>query len=78
MRAVRAWFARLGEFVFRGRRDVELAAEMESHLQMHIADGVRSGLAPEEAQRQAVLALGASTKRKRVIATAVASLYWKP
>src|SRR5579864_4910055 len=58
MRAIRAWLARLGELAFRKRRDLELAAEMESHLQMHIADGVRAGLAPEEARRQAVLALG--------------------
>src|ERR1700757_1917481 len=58
MRAVRAWFVRLGEFVYRQRRDVELTAEMESHLQMHIEDGVRAGLTPEEARRQAVIALG--------------------
>ena len=64
MRAIRAWFARLGELVFRQRRDLELAAEMESHLQMHIADGVRSGLAPEEARRQAVLALGGIDQTK--------------
>jgi putative ABC transport system permease protein len=64
MRAIRAWLARLGELVFRHRRDLELAAEMESHLQMHIADGVRSGLAPEEARRQAVLALGGIDQTK--------------
>jgi len=64
MRAIRAWFARLGELAFRQRRDLELAAEMESHLQMHIADGVRSGLAPEEARRQAVLALGGIDQTK--------------
>jgi len=58
MRFLRAWFARLGELVFKQRRDVELAAEMESHLQMHIADGIRAGLAPEEARRQAMLTLG--------------------
>jgi putative ABC transport system permease protein len=58
MRAVRAWLARLGELVFKRRRDVELAAEMESHLQMHIADGIHAGLAPEEARRQAMLTLG--------------------
>jgi hypothetical protein len=64
MRAVRAWFVRLDELVFRRRRDLELAAEMESHLQMHIADGVRSGLAREEARRQAVLALGGIDQTK--------------
>src|ERR1700726_2804407 len=64
MRAIRAWLARLGELAFRQRRDLELAAEMESHLQMHIADGVLSGLAPEEARRQAVLALGGIDQTK--------------
>lgn len=58
MRAIRAWFARLGELVFRQRRDLELAAEMESHIQMHVEDGVRAGLAPDEARRRALIALG--------------------
>ena len=58
MRFLRAWFARLGELVFKQRRDVELAAEMESHLQMHIEDSIRAGLEPEEARRQAAIALG--------------------
>ena len=58
MRSVRAWIARLGEFVFKQRRDLELAAEMESHLEMHIADGIRAGLTSDEARRQAFIALG--------------------
>ena len=58
MRSMRVWLARLGEFVFKRRRDLELAAEMQTHLQMHIEDGVRAGLTPEEARRQACLALG--------------------
>jgi len=58
MRSVLVWFARLGELVFKQRRDMELAAEMETHLDMHIADGVRAGLTVDEARRRAVLALG--------------------
>jgi len=64
MRTLRALLARLGELFFRRRREVELTAEMESHLQMHVADGVRSGLAPQEARRQAVLALGGIDQTK--------------
>ena len=64
MRSVRVWFARLGELVFKRRRDLELAAEMESHLQMHIADGVRAGLTAEEAHRQALIALGGIDQTK--------------
>ena len=64
MRAVRAWFVRLGEVVFKQRRDAELAAEMESHLQMHIEDGIRAGMMPSEARRQAVIALGGVEQTK--------------
>ena len=64
MRAVRAWFVRLGEVVFRQRRDAELAAEMESHLQMHVEDGIRAGMMPAEARRQAVIALGGVEQTK--------------
>jgi predicted permease len=40
------------------RRDQEFAAEMESHLQMHIEEKMRSGMTYEEARRDAVLKLG--------------------
>ena len=73
MRAVRVWFARLGEPFFKRRRDAEFAAEMESHVQMHMEDGVRSGLAPEEARRQALIAFGGVEQVKKVTATAVVS-----
>jgi hypothetical protein len=36
----------------------ELAAEMESHLQMHIEDNLRAGMSAEEARRQALIKLG--------------------
>ena len=64
MRSVRSWFVRLGELVFRHRRDLELAAEMESHVQMHTEAGVQSGLAPDEARRQALIALGGVEQTK--------------
>ena len=35
-----------------------MAEELESHLQMHIADNVRSGMSPAEARRQALIKLG--------------------
>lgn len=64
MRALRAWFTRLGALIFKQRRDLELAAEIESHLQMHIDDSVCAGLTPEEAHRQAVIALGGLEQTK--------------
>jgi hypothetical protein len=46
MRTVRAWFLRLGELLFRARRDVELDAELETHHQMYVEDRVRDGATP--------------------------------
>ena len=45
--------------MFAGRRaDVSSRAELESHLQLHIDDNLRAGMTPEEARRQALIALG--------------------
>ena len=38
--AVRAWIRRLGGLLGTERRDRELVAEIESHVEMHIADKV--------------------------------------
>jgi predicted permease len=46
------------------RRDYELAEELESHLQMHIEDNVRSGMNPAEARRQALIKLGGVEQTK--------------
>src|SRR5208282_4850291 len=40
------------------RNDGEFQAELEIHLAMHTEDGVRAGLSPEEARRQALIRLG--------------------
>jgi predicted permease len=58
MRALRAWFLRLGGFFRKDRRDAELADELDSHLQFHIEDNVRAGMPLREARRQALLKLG--------------------
>ncbi|HSF41052.1 MAG TPA: permease prefix domain 1-containing protein, partial [Thermoanaerobaculia bacterium] len=58
MRGLRALLVRLRSVFDRDRLDAELAAELESHLAMHIDDNVRAGLTPEEARRQALLKLG--------------------
>lgn len=58
MRTLRAWAIRLaGVFRARGRAQ-QFDAELESHLEMHVEDNVRRGMTPEEARRQALLALG--------------------
>jgi predicted permease len=58
MRGVRAWFLRLRGLFRREHSDQEFAAEMDSHLQMHVEDNLRAGMSAQEARRQAVLKLG--------------------
>jgi macrolide transport system ATP-binding/permease protein len=56
MRRIRALFVRLAG-LFR-RRDDDLTAEIESHLELHTEDNLRAGMTPEAARRAAVLRLG--------------------
>jgi hypothetical protein len=58
MKRLRGWLLRFGGLFRRERRERELAAEMESHLQMHIEDNLRAGMSAEEARRQALIKLG--------------------
>ena len=58
MRRVRAWFFRFAGLFNQQRRERELAEELESHLQMHIEDNLRSGMSLEQARRQALIKLG--------------------
>src|SRR6202790_3230136 len=64
MRWLRAWFSRLGALFGKQRRDRELAAEMESHLQLHIDDNVRAGMSPAQARREAIMKLGGVEQTK--------------
>jgi len=38
--------------------DADFDAELASHVEMHTDDGIRAGLTPEEARRQALIRLG--------------------
>jgi predicted permease len=58
MRTLRAWFLRFAGLFHKERRDRELAQEIESHLQLHIEDNIRSGMTPAEARRQALIKFG--------------------
>jgi predicted permease len=49
---------RLAGFVRPGRAEREFADELQSHLEMHVADNLRAGMTPDEARRQALLRLG--------------------
>jgi predicted permease len=58
MRGLRAWFWRFSGLFSKERQDREFAAEMDSHLQMHIEDNLRSGMSAGEARRNALIKLG--------------------
>jgi putative ABC transport system permease protein len=58
MRTIRAFLLRLGGLFHKGRRDRELADEIESNLQLHIEDNLRAGMSPEDARRDALLKFG--------------------
>jgi predicted permease len=63
-RQLRAWFLRLGGLFNKRRPDHDLAAELDSHLQMHIEDNLRAGMNSEEARRQALIKLGGMEQTK--------------
>src|SRR5262245_33363319 len=58
MRHLRTCWVRLRQFVRRSKSEDELAAEIESNLQLHIDDNLRSGLSADEARRLALVRFG--------------------
>src|SRR5689334_25203785 len=64
MRAMRAFVKRLGAFFSQKRWEGDLAAELESNLELHAEDNRRAGMNPEEARRAAVLKWGATESVK--------------
>ena len=61
MRSLRTFWLRLRGLFVSGS---DFDAELESHVDLHTADGIRAGLSPEEARRQALIRLG-GTKQTR-------------
>jgi putative ABC transport system permease protein len=64
MSKLRSWLSRLAGLFRRQRQEMEFAAELESHLQLHIEDNLRSGMSPAEARRDALLKLGGLEQTK--------------
>jgi macrolide transport system ATP-binding/permease protein len=58
VRRVRAWIVRAADLFLAAPRERELAAELDSHLRLHIDDNLRAWMTLEEARRAAMLALG--------------------
>jgi putative ABC transport system permease protein len=66
MRWLRVCALRVAGLFVKNRSDQEFAAELESHLQMHIDDNIRSGMSAPEARRQALLKLGGVEPTKEI------------
>src|SRR5579863_787545 len=58
MRHLRVFVHRIGGLFRQDRRDHELAEEIESNLQMHVAENMRAGMSAGEARRQALIVWG--------------------
>ncbi len=58
MRAARALWMRLKGLGLRDRAESEFSAELDAHIAMHTEAGIRDGLNPVEARRQALVRLG--------------------
>jgi len=59
VKRLRAFFLRLGGFANKREWESDIAAELESNLELHIADNLRAGMSPDDARRAAVLEFGA-------------------
>jgi putative ABC transport system permease protein len=64
MKHLRTWIARFRELFGKQRLDRDFAAELESHLQMHVEENLRAGMTAEEARRQARVKLGGVEQTK--------------
>ncbi len=58
MRILRRALHRAIGFFTGGSAEREFAAELESHLDMHVADNIRAGMTREAARRHAAMKLG--------------------
>ena len=66
MRQFRALVQRFWGLFGSRRADADFAAELENHVALDTEAGVRNGLAPEEARRQALIRLGGTEQTKQV------------
>jgi macrolide transport system ATP-binding/permease protein len=67
MRHLRALFVRLAGLFHKDRQEREVAAELESHLRMHIEDNLRAGLTAAEARRNALIKLGGVEQARTLV-----------
>ena len=64
---LRAWMARAAGAVGARSDDADLAAELESHLELQIDDNRRAGMSPDDARRAALLTFGGLENVKEAV-----------
>jgi len=67
MKTLRTFFLRLRSLFHKDKLDRDLQDELASHLELHIADNLRSGMSPDEARRDALLKLGGIEQAKESV-----------
>jgi putative ABC transport system permease protein len=67
MPRLRAFWIRLRRFFNPRPGEGDFDAELEAHIAMHVEDGIRSGLSPEEARRQALIRLGGVEQTRQAV-----------
>ncbi len=67
MNPIRTLFFRLRNLFRKEQLDRDLHDELATHLELHIADNLRSGMSPEEARRHALLKLGGIEQTKETV-----------
>ena len=65
MHKLRAFFLRLLSLAHAQQSEGDFAAELESHIAMDTEDGIRAGLTPEEARRQALVRIGGAEQAQQ-------------
>jgi len=65
MRSFRSLTQRLHGLFPSSRAEQDFSAELESHIALHTEDGIRAGLTPAEARRQALLRLGGAEQTRQ-------------
>jgi predicted permease len=65
MHKIRAFWFRLLGLLHSSNTADDFSAELASHIAMHTEDGVRAGLAPEEARRRALIRLGGAEQTRQ-------------
>lgn len=65
MPKLRAFFHRLLGINGSPRAEADFSAELDAHIALHTEEGIRAGLTPEEARRQALLKLGGAEQTRQ-------------